>query len=261
MDRIIKKENDFNKWVKAFCDKKLSFEVIKNGNYYSLQPPEQAKYKNKIIFYNKENKSESIKGKHLISVMKKAVMNYDGVIPDNLTEPNTLKFNKDCILETEFYKQIDLNSAYWTAAYRLGYLTKLQWINGMDEDYKSGCVSSIGCLKRTFVKDIYKDGLLFKSNVKIEVNDIFVNARLHIINYVNDIMLKCADLAGSNQWLLISTDAITLHYTANKKSITDYLMSIGFQYKFETIELTNITNTHYEYHNRNKGQVGKQRIN
>lgn len=260
MDNIVRNKNNFDKWINIYCNKKWSFEVIKNGNLLEVTPPPQAKYQDKIVFYGKE-KTEKIKGKHLITLLKKGVLNYKGSIPTGLAEPESVIVNPYAFIELDYYQQIDLDSAYFTAAYRLGYITQLQYINGMDEDWKSGRLASVGCLKRAKVKDIYVDGVLVKKNVQLPFNDVFINARLHIINYIADIMKECCKLAGNDKWVSVHVDAIILHYAANRKAITDYLKSIGFNYKFETIEITNIGYNYIEYVNKNKNKPFKLLLN
>ena len=236
MENRIRQKKDFDKWIEIYCNKKWNFEIIKNGNLWEVIPPPQAKYQDKIVYYSKE-KTEKIKGKHLITFMKKGVVNYKGIIPAGLSEPALIYKNPNAIIEFDYYQQLDLDAAYWTAAYRLGYLTELQWLNGMDDNWKSGRLASVGCLKRSKTKDIYIDGVLVKKNVQVPITDVFVNARLHIVNHIADIMKHCCTLAGENKWLSVHVDAITLHPKANIPSITKYLTAMGFSHKFNSLLL------------------------
>ena len=231
--------NEWNRWVDVYCNKGFYFEIIKNGNHWELTPPPQAKYKETLVFHNKE-KSEKIKGKHLITFLKKGVMAYKGEIPTGLSEPMMNKKNPNALIELDYYTEVDLDRAYWTAAYRLGYITKLQWLNGMDDDYKIGGNAAVGCLKRARTKDVYVNGKLVEKGVQLPYNDVFIAARLHIINHIHDIMNHCASLAGQDKWLSIQTDAITLHPLADIKAVVKYIQSCGFSYKFETIEIISI---------------------
>ena len=254
--RVVRREDIWKQWIGAFNKKKLSFEVIKNGNYYSLQPPEGAYSKELIVYHHKDKKKpeEKINGKHLISILRKAVENFKGEIPTGLSEPNNYKVNNNAFMELDYYVLLDLNSAYWTACWKLGYLTQLQYVMGMEEDWKMGCVSAVGCLKRSIYKDVYSDGVLESENIRLNPDDRYSNARLHIINYVADIMTHCASLAGDDKWVFIHTDAICLHPTANRKDIVKYLNSIGFQFKVEAIEMLNFNKSFFEYNNKAKNK-------
>lgn len=232
--RTAKGKDNFDKWVSRLCKDRKDFTIIKNGSYWSIKSP-TLDYE--VKFNHKEKKVGLSKGKHLITVLRKAVENYSGVIPDGLVEPKMIYNNPDALIEDIHYRVLDLNRAYWTAAFRLGYITELQWLSGLNDDWKLGGVAAVGCLKREIREDVYVGGVLVVENKVINRDCKYSNARLHIINHVADIMIECARIAGRDKWVKVHVDAITMHPTADMVRVKEYLSSLGFGFKWLNIIL------------------------
>jgi len=237
-------------WLKdVLISKKRDFDIETTTGTKSI-------ITNDTVYKYVETK-EKIGGVHLIGMMRKAVekRQAEGFMPpEGLKEPIANLYQIDNIKKNieecpdEIISVIDLRSAYWTAAYRLGYISADQYyINWHKEKWKGGMVASIGALNKSIYVDRYVDGVLIEKGKFLFRDEYKQNVRLHIVNHIHNLMRKCASLAGDS-FFFIQTDAIAVapeykHISAVFKAILD----AGFVYSIKHIVFKEVGNGFINY--------------
>jgi hypothetical protein len=223
----------FDMTKRNFVNAKLSFEVHTTMNS-SIIHHDNTRYK--CI-----QKYQRIEGAHLIGLLKKSVdkkLESGFIPPSGLKQPTVDYFHLDNIEANlnELVSVIDLSSAYWTAAYRLGYLTSTDYyMTWHKEEWKHGKVAAVGALNKSVYVDSYVNGLLVEKSKVLQTDKVKQDVRLHILNYIHDLMQKLAVLAGTS-FLSIQTDAITM--VCEPKHLSKVFSEIadsGFKYKIKKV--------------------------
>lgn len=200
------------------------------------------------IIYKSVQSTDRLGGSHLIGMFSKAVdkrLESGFIPPTGLSEPVMDLFQIDNLKNNidEMVTSIDLKSAYWTAAWKLGYIDSAQYyMNWHQEKWKDGRVAAIGCLNKQIYVDRYVKGELQKENEVIRTEPMKQDARLHIINYVNQFMRKLATLSEES-FLMIQTDAITM-VTEPKhlRLVFDAIIDEGFRYTIKKLVINEVSN-------------------
>jgi hypothetical protein len=218
---------------KAF---KKNFEVHHNTNTKSIVFEDTC--------FKAFDKEKKIEGAHLIKTLRKCIDKKlaTGLLPPvGLVEPLMDFMNIENIKNAglpNLCTLIDLNVAYWTAAWKLGYLDADKYFRTFThKEWKHGMTSAVGVLNRSTRVDTYVGGVLVDRNKILLQSDDLKNIRLHIINHVADIMRECGRIAGADKWVKVHVDAITMHPMADMVGVKEYLSSLGFGYKWLNIIL------------------------
>ena len=240
MEIVNLNENNFEIAKRNFIKFKKDFEVQKTsfGEAIIIDDKKYKRIKN----------TSRIDGAHLIKLFNKSVqkkLDSGFIPPTGLSMPLQDYFQLDNIeanLE-EICTVIDLKSAYWTAAWKLGYINSIDYYSTWHQaEWKDGKTAAIGALNKTVYIDTYKNGLLIQSGTPIYQEPIKQDVRLHIINYVTDTMKRLANIAGSN-FLSIQTDAITIvPKSLTLAKVFKEIADSGFKYKLSKIVFHEVQN-------------------
>ena len=221
---------------------KMDFELHTTMNTSSLVLDD--------IIYKCVQSTDRLGGSHLIKMLRKSVESRleSGFIPPtglsepiiNLLQIDNLKANID-----EMVTCIDLKSAYWTAAWKLGYIDSAQYyMNWHQEKWKDGRVAAVGCLNKHIYISRYIGGELQKENEVIRTEPMMQDARLHIINYINQLMRRLA-VMSEESFLMIQTDAITMVTEPKHLSkVFDTIIDEGFRYTIKKLIIREVNNGH-----------------
>jgi hypothetical protein len=124
--------------------------------------------------------------------------------------------------------ELDINMAYYNAAYNLGYISRdfYDECRGLDKAMRLRLIGSIAILKTKF---IYKEGRL--EDVQAISNPILRSAWFNICKYVADAMRDMAKILG-NDFLFYWVDGIVFKGAQHHQTIHDFaFLKYGFDFK------------------------------
>jgi len=136
----------------------------------------------------------------------------------------------DALMQGEKFYNVDLSSAYWQIAKRLGYISKKVFERYMAVDeYKHAKRLCISFLGRRREKTIYEviDGIYTERKEVLSKRDeqIFVNIRHELYTIINNIVVQLGDAV-----IEYNTDGISvLQY--KREQLENYFRDLGLIYK------------------------------
>ena len=184
----------------------------------------------------------------MISTLKKGIdkkLSTGFMPPTGLSEPKSVYLNIDNIKSNlhEPLIEWDLDSAYWYAAYNLGYMDYKTFLMTFNVDeWKHGKTAAIGNLAKVTRIDRYEKGVLVSENERLDTPEVYKDVRLHIINYVSDWMINIARSIGNDNWFMIHTDAfVVAHDYHLSRKIIAMCDKEHLSAKYKVLEFQNIT--------------------
>lgn len=175
---------DFNYYYKNLINEKKSFELIQT------KYTKKIKENNKSIIFNEGGINDTI----LLPLINKV---------RNDAKSYKLKNNRNEIIDyfrlyfdpNEFVcVKIDLSSAYWTAALKMGVISdntndffNKQFQNKSKEYTKKARLKALGSIATTKLKEKYEKGILIESSIKTEgTKDIYIQINKEIDNLMKN---------------------------------------------------------------------------
>lgn len=135
----------------------------------------------------------------------------------------------DALIEGDRFYNIDLSSAYWQIAHKLGYISTKVFDKYMPLDsYKHAkrlCISFLGRRREKIIYEV-KDGLYVERKEVLSERDeqIFMNIRHELYSIINGIVEQLG-----NSVLEYNTDAVSV-LPYRRKEVEDYFSSLGLIY-------------------------------
>ena len=234
----------YEKIKKEYVNGAAKYEIHRSGDFETLinrayKVAYSVRREPEFIWYANE-----VKGRHLIGLLRKAILEKveNGIIepPKPLPEPMFKYVNPVCVENGlgKGFITYDIDDAYWVAAYKLGYLNEAEFDRGNKKaEYKSGKVVAVGALNRKFHIECFDNKVMTHRKV-IEMPEVLRNARLQIINYVNDTMLSACKNAGVADVAMLLTDEIFIDENSDGRAeIVKTILKAGFSFKSDRIRL------------------------
>lgn len=108
---------------------------------------------------------------------------------------NDLEYIVDFIMSKKRMVEIDVNSAYWNLAYKLGYISKKIYDKGNNPDLVSKktrliALGAMASVKKVYTYDIENDMYIYEG---IECDEKTRSYFMHIAKELDDIMRDCID--------------------------------------------------------------------
>jgi hypothetical protein len=186
----------------------------------------------------------SKKGMNFIKVIKNKILKSGVVekIPKKTQKElglQYMQFNKKYI-GTEFKKgkiiELDLNSAYWDAAYKLGVIAKDDYFKGLSYG-KVERLASLGTLAKYSKRRVF-DGKKYHKSELVDGSENTRHVWFAISNEVDQVMQKCLK-ALKDEAVFYWVDALFfMNNKENKEKLKKIIDKSGF--KFKTIKIDNV---------------------
>ena len=221
----IKFSNDFEGKLKLFKKLNKNFKTR-----YSLNYKEIIFEDSKLIFTDKKTQFQ---GLFLFRLVKNDIQNYlleNEVIaldklPTNFTNIN-FDSNKKII-------GVDINNAYWSIAYRKGYISEKTYLKGIEKkEYKVARLSALSTLGKERSYRIYESGKWKSVEIKKQDNDLI--EIYNDIRYTTFALMYEISLILKNEFHSWKTDCIFC--TDNEliiNKVTQIIESYGLTCKVE----------------------------
>ena len=209
--------HEFKRFRDRLSKNNIKFKVVTHGSSRDIYLP-NGKVKN----YPYIVKSE---GKHLITAVRNDILN--NFMPQHPDFDYSIKakykqshFNKESLRSNvgRIVTAIDINDCYWFTAYKLGIITKNQFIDGLRVDeWKIGRNMSIGSLATKLVTDYYEGDKVVKHTTQENfMGGVALNN--WVKNHVWDVFTELINILGDD-YLMFYVDCIWV--TGKNKSIND----------------------------------------
>jgi hypothetical protein len=136
----------------------------------------------------------------------------------------------DALLEGENFYNIDLSSAYWQIANRLGYISKKVFERYIFlDEYKHAkrlCISFLGRRREKIIYEVI-DGTYTEKKEVLSNRDekIFVNIRHELYTIINDIVMQLGDAV-----IEYNTDGISV-LSYKREQVENYFTELGLIFK------------------------------
>ena len=162
--------------------------------------------------------------------------------------------NYDKLQVDDIFWNIDLNSAYWQIAHRLGYISHNLFFKYMNnDDYKEAKRYCISFLAR-HNKMIYNTPISETETTKYEIycnttlfEKIFHNIRNELYNCIYNAM---QDTLKNNSWIEYNIDGVTVLNRESLNQIKDKFIEMNLFFK--STLCTKINDLKYQYGNKSK---------
>jgi hypothetical protein len=147
----------------------------------------------------------------------------------------------ECLTVGEYFYNIDLKSAYWQVANKLGYLNDKMFNTYIDSDeYKMAkrvCISFLA--RKNFMVYFTSDGDQYQINCDTSVlKGVYQNIRHYLYSNITNA------ITSEIKWLEYNIDGITVS-TENMYEVCQYFKEKGLNFKIT--ECKKISDTHYLY--------------
>ena len=216
---------DFENKLKLFKKLKKNFKTRYSPNYKEII------FSDCKLMFN-EN-SNFLKGLFLFGMVKKDIKNYLNQNKVIAIENYPTNFINSEFDTTKKIIGIDIDNAYWSIAYRKGYITENTYLKGIEKkEYKIARLSALSTLGKQKTYRNYENGVWKSNDIKKENNDlieIYNDIRYTTFALMNEIAVEIKDEFHS--W---KTDCIFC--TDNKLTINkvkEIIESYGLTCKLE----------------------------
>lgn len=246
-------KKDFFEYIKFLQEMDLKFKVEYTHGRYSVISPLG------ISDFKKGNISN--KGMNFIKSQKTRIIN-SGItekIPMKTPEELGLKyiwFNKKYMGQNlTNIIELDLNSAYWQAAYKLNIITKKDFYKGLAYP-KVERLASLGSLARTIRVREWTGKRWLRSYAKAGFeSDDTRHVWFALCNEVDKLMRKCAKELGDD-FLFYWIDALFFTNTKeNKEKLGAIIKKAGYKFKFIKIKNVIMESDSAKVYSKDKGKI------